>query len=124
MMVLPGDDWAATLRHEFESEDGTFLQMLRDDEHWDKQAFYELASAMRVCCHENAEQDDFERWLALGFFYIPAYVRAWTSRPEFPRPQEAYWRRATDLLEEFSHWFFWGEAPYDEGDIDLDEVLS
>lgn len=113
------DDWRDTLRSEFQAEDGSFLAIAQDECRWDKDAFRDLVEAMRDCCVRCAEDEQLDRWMAHGFFYIPAFVRAWTQQPGFDRPGEAYWQRAIALLEVLSHWFFWGEPPTQEGDMDV-----
>lgn len=112
-------DWRETLRCEFQAEDGSFLGIAQDERRWDKDAFRELIEAMRDCCVCCADDEQLDRWMAHGFFYVPAFVRAWTSQPEFQRPGGEYWQRATNLLEVLSHWFFWGEPPTQEGDVDV-----
>lgn len=37
----------------------------------------------------------------------------------FQRPGASYVARANELLEVFSHWFFWGEPPTHDGVVDL-----
>lgn len=118
------EDWRTILQREFDSDAGSFIATLRDESHWDRDLFRELVVAMRDCCLFSAEETQFDRWVALGFFYVPAFVRAWTQQADFPRPPVPYWRRAIELLEELSHWFFWGECPCDDGDVDFGLVLS
>lgn len=113
------EDWREILRREFQAEDGSFLAIAQDERTWDKDAFRDLVEAMRDCCVRCAEDEQLDRWMAHGFFYIPAFVRAWTQQPGFDRPDEAYWQRAINLLEVLSHWFFWGEPPTQEGDVDV-----
>lgn len=113
------EDWRATLRHEFQAGDGSFLAIAQDERRWDKAAFRELIEAMRDCCTRCAEDEQLDRWMAHGFFYVPAFVRAWTQQDGFLRPDDEYWQRAINLLEVFSHWFFWGEPPTQEGDVDV-----
>jgi hypothetical protein len=118
-MAATVEDWWTTLRREFEADEGSFLQIAQSEARWDKAAFRDLVEAMRECCIANAEMPQLPRWMALGFFYVPAFVRAWTQQPDFERPAEAYWQRAIELLEILSHWFFWGEPPTRDGGVDV-----
>ena len=113
------EDWRETLRREFQADDASFLAIAQVEQHWDKAAFRELIEAMRDCCVRCAEDEQLERWMAHGFFYVPAFVRAWTQQTGFDRPDDAYWQRAINLLEVLSHWFFWGEPPTQMGDVDV-----
>ena len=117
-------DWRLILRREFAGDDEGFITRLQQDLIWDRVAFQELVLSMREACLLCAEDEELERWVAHGFFYLPAFVRAWTQQDDFPRPELEYWRRALTALEELSHWFFWGEPMGDNEDIDpawLDE---
>ena len=113
------DDWLEILQREFQADEGSFLSIAQVERRWDKVAFRELIEAMRDCCVRCAEDQRLDRWMAHGFFYVPAFIRAWTQQPEFERPSDEYWQRAVDLLEVLSHWFFWGEPPTQEGDVDV-----
>lgn len=111
--------WRESLRHEFQAEDASFLAIAQEERRWDKEAFRELVEAMRDCCVRCSEDERLDRWMAHGFFYVPAFVRAWTQQPDFDRPDDPYWERAINLLEVLSHWFFWGEPPTQAGDVDV-----
>ena len=113
------EDWREVLRREFQAEDGSFLATAQGEFRWDKDAFRELIEAMRDCCVVCGEDEQLERWMAHGFFYVPAFIRAWTQQEGFDRPGDAYWQRAINLLEVLSHWFFWGEPPTERGDVDV-----
>ena len=113
------DDWLEILQREFQADEGSFLSIAQVERRWDKVAFRELIEAMRDCCVRCAEDQRLDRWMAHGFFYVPAFIRAWTQQPEFERPSDEYWQRAVDLLEVLSPWFFWGEPPTQEGDVDV-----
>lgn len=113
------EDWWKILHREFRAEDGGFLAIAQAELRWDKNAFRELVEAMRDCCIRCAEDELLDRWMAHGFFYVPAFIRAWSQQDGFERPDKAYWLRAIELLESLSHWFFWGEPPTEEGDIDI-----
>jgi hypothetical protein len=119
MMNSDWNDWRKVLRREFEAEDGSFLATAQAEYRWDQNAFRELIEAMRDGCVRCAEDDQLDRWMAHVFFYVPAFIRAWTQQEGFDRPDDAYWQRAINLLEALSHWFFWGEPPTKDGDIDV-----
>lgn len=119
MTTSTSDGWKETLRREFRAEDNRFLAIAQVERRWDKVAFREMVEAMRDACVRCADEDRLDRWMAHGFFYVPAFVRAWTRQPEFSRPQGDYWDRAIHLLEVLSHWFFWGEPPTQDGDVDV-----
>ena len=119
MMPTALEDWRDVLRREFQADDGSFLAIAQEERRWDKDAFRELVEAMRDCCVRCSEDEQLERWMAHGFFYVPAFIRAWSQQDGFDRPNDTYWRRAIELLEVLSHWFFWGEPPTHEGDVDV-----
>lgn len=112
-------DWRDVLKREFQADQGTFLAIAQDERRWDKQAFRDLVEVMRDCCVRCSEDEQLDRWMAHGFFYVPAFVRAWSCQDDFERPEENYWHRALELLEVLSHWFFWGEPPTQDGDVDV-----
>ena len=118
-MTTTLNDWREVLQHEFEAADGSFLATAQGELRWDKDAFRELIEAMRDGCVRCAEEEQLDRWMAHGFFYVPAFIRAWSQQEDFERPDDAYWQRAIHLLEVLSHWFFWGEPPTQEGDVDV-----
>ena len=111
-------NWRFILRREFAGDDEGFISRLQQDVIWDRESFREMVIAMREACLLYAADEELERWVAHGFFYVPAFVRGWTNQPEFPRPEANYWRGALAVLEELSHWYFWGDPPSDVGDID------
>ncbi len=80
------NDWQATLKSEFKAEEGSFLIQLRPGLEWNKEAFRRLVAVMRACCQECEGKDSFERWLANGFWFIPPFVKDWTTHEAFPRP--------------------------------------
>ncbi len=118
-MATAKNDWREVLRREFEAEDGSFLATAQGEFRWDQNAFRELIEAMRDACVRCAEEELIYRWMAHGFFYVPAFIRAWTQQEDFDRPDDAYWRQAINLLEALSHWFFWGEPPTQDGNVDV-----
>ena len=113
------NDWRETLRREFQGDDGSFLAIAQEEHRWDKDAFRELIESMRDGCVRCSEDDHLDRWMAHGFFYVPAFIGAWSQHEEFEPPDERYWLRAIHLLEVLSHWFFWGEPPTQDGNVDV-----
>lgn len=118
-MAYSLNDWREVLRREFDADDGSFLAIAQGEFRWDPDAFRELIEAMRDGCVRCAEEEQLDRWMAHGYFYVPAFIRAWTQQEDFDRPDGAYWQRAINLLESFSHWFFWGEPPTQDGNVDV-----
>ncbi len=111
-----GTDYRTELRQEFEAADGSFLLRLRCQLEWDGAAFSRLVTAMEACCQETAGADSLERWQAELFWYIPDFVRSWTTHPNFPRVHpEEYYEQAYQRLDDLAFWYFMGESPY-EGD--------
>jgi hypothetical protein len=54
-----------------------------------------------------------DRWMAEGFWYVPSFVRDWTTHPNFPRIHNAeYYQKAYQRLDDLAYWFFFGESPY------------
>jgi hypothetical protein len=101
------------LKNEFEAGTASFLIRLRSDLEWDKEAFSRLISAMQKCCELQDESETVERWLAQGFWYIPAFVRNWTTHPDFPRPHpKSYYEQAYERPDDLAFWFFFGGSPY------------
>lgn len=101
------------LRNEFEAGDGSFLITIRPNMIWDVQAFDRLSKAMEDYCRAHDGSQTLERWVAEGFWYVPGFVRNWTTHPEFPRPLAAIcydiaYRRLDDLAD----WYFLGSNPY------------
>lgn len=105
----------AVLRREFELGDGSFVIRLRGDLEWDRGAFTRLERAMRAACERIQGQDKLDRWLALGFYYVPRFVRDWTAHPDFPRPHpRQYYEDCLRRLDDLADWFFHGEHMYQE----------
>jgi hypothetical protein len=86
-MIWLVDDALVVLRQEFEAGTGSFLLGLRPGLVWDRGAFTRLERAMRVVCERTQDDETLERWMAEGFYYVPRFVRDWTTHPNFPRPQ-------------------------------------
>lgn len=98
------------LRNEFEAGDGSFLITIRANMIWNVDAFDRLSKAMEQYCQETSGTSaQLERWLAQGFWYVPDFVRDWTSHPNFPRALPAtYYESAYRQLDELAFWFFFG----------------
>ena len=105
-----------TLKHEFEARDDSFLLQLRTQMKWDKASFSRLVLTMKIYCQNEVGAELVERWIAMGFWYIPQFTRDWTTHPNFPRVHsEDYYQKAYRLLDDLAYWFFMGESPYEEG---------
>jgi hypothetical protein len=118
-MTAALDHWRDVLQREFAAADGSFLAIAQEELRWDKDAFRELLEAMRDGCIRCADDERLDRWMAHGFFYVPAFVRAWSLQPGFERPDDAYWSRAIALLETLGHWYLWAEPPTPDGNVDV-----
>ena len=54
--------------------------------------------------------------MANGFWYVPSFVREWTTHPNFPRVHSTeYYQKAYERLDDLAYWFFYGESPYLNG---------
>lgn len=109
------DDYEATLRSEFDAEDGSFLLQLRCDLEWDREAFARLVTAMEACAAAHAGRETIERWVAEGFWYVGWFVPEWSRHKNFPRPEVAYHQRACQRLWDLSWWLFTGNHPREGG---------
>ena len=109
-------EYLSVLRNEFEAGEGSFLIQLRPHLVWDRASFTRLIAAMQQCCEESSKADTLERWMAEGFWYVPRFVRDWTTHPAFPRVHPAaYFEKAYQRLDNLAYWFFFGESPYVDG---------
>jgi hypothetical protein len=110
------DDVEVVLRHEFNAGEGSFLLGLRGvGLEWDRAAFTRLERAMRAVCGQVQGQDRLDRWMAEGFYYVPRFVRDWTTHPNFPRPQpQQYHEDCLQRLDDLADWFFHGYHMYQE----------
>jgi hypothetical protein len=107
------DNYLGILSNEFEAGSDSFISKLRPDLNWDKAAFTRLTTAMKVCCERQSSAEQIERWIARGFWYIPRFVREWTTHPNFPKPYPIeYYDRAYERLDDLGFWFFFGQSPY------------
>lgn len=101
------------LRQEFGAGEGGFLLGLRPEFVWDRGAFTRLERAMRAVCQRTQDDDTLERWMAEAFYYIPRFVRDWTTHPNFPRPQpQQYHDDCLRRLDDLADWFFHGRHMY------------
>jgi len=103
------------LRNEFGADDGSFLIRLRVHLTWDRDAFTRVITAMQTYCEQSDHPDTLERWIAEGFWFIPRFVRDWTTHENFPREHAAeYYERAFERLDDLAYWYFMGESPYED----------
>ena len=110
------DNYLLVLRNEFEAGEGSFLIQLRPHLEWNKASFSRLVAAMQKCCQEYSDADSLDRWMAQGFWYVPWFVRDWTTHESFPRIHAAgYYDKAYQRLDDLAYWFFFGESPYEKG---------
>lgn len=112
------EDYLQVLRDEFGAGESIdyFVIQIRVHLNWDKASFTRLITAMERCCEEYSGTDSLERWMANGFWYVPQFVRDWTTHPDFPQEHEPeYYQQAYQRLDDLAYWFFWGESPYQEG---------
>jgi len=109
------NDYLEILSNEFEAGPDSFLIKLRPDLVWDRIAFTRLTDAMRACC-ERQSGTDVERWIARGFWYVPRFVREWTTHPDFSKTEPTkYYDDAYQLLDDLAFWFFFGKSPNERG---------
>ncbi|KAM3091698.1 hypothetical protein ACKFKF_32730 [Phormidesmis sp. 146-12] len=107
------DNYLTILKKEFEAEEGSFLIQLRPDLTWNKAAFARLTLVMQACCEEYSQTATLDRWIAQGFWYIPSFVRDWTTHPNFPQIHTPeYYEQSYQELDDLAYWFFMGESLY------------
>jgi hypothetical protein len=107
--------WLEILRQEFVEGEDSFCLQLRINLAWDKKAFSRLTAAMLQCCKSMAQDEMLPRWLAEGFWYIPQFVRNWTTHPawkETTQTEPQYYEDAYQRLDDLAYWFFIGESSY------------
>ncbi len=110
------DDYLTVLQNEFEAGEGSFLIQIRPDLNWDKTSFTRLISAMQTHCEHSGHLEKLDRWIAQGFWYIPDFVRTWTTHPNFPRVHtQEYYDQAYERLDNLAYWYFFAESPYVDG---------
>jgi hypothetical protein len=114
-MIWLVDDALVFLRQEFEAGEGSFLLRLRPELVWDRGAFTRLERAMRAVCERTQDDHTLDRWMAEGFYYVPRFVRDWTTHPNFPRPQpQPYHDDCLERLDDLADWFFHGWHAYQQ----------
>ena len=107
------ENYLDILEQEFKAEDDSFLDQLRNDLKWDEIAFSRLVEAMISHCEKHSQDKKVERWIAEGFWFIPTFVRDWSSHENFPRLfPDKYYIKACNLLDELAFWFFMGTNPW------------
>lgn len=110
------EDSMAILKNEFEAGEGSFLIKLRPGLEWDKAAFNRLTSAMKRCAEGTSSEPKLERWVAEGFWYVPRFVREWSTHPDFPKVHsDEYFNKAFTRLDDLAYWYFMGHSPYQDG---------
>lgn len=109
-------DYLPVLRNEFEAGEGSFLIQIRPELEWHKPSFTRLITVMQKCCEEHSKSKKLDRWMANGFWYIPIFVREWTTHSSFPQVHgPEYYQQAYQRLDDLAYWFFFGESPYEQG---------
>ena len=100
------------LECEYEKSENSFLLKLRPNMIWDKDSFLELVTAMQICCENYKSKDTIEKWIANGFWYVPQFIRDWTSHPNFPKIYSSrYYEKAYNLLDDLASYFFLAAHP-------------
>lgn len=100
------------LSTEDEDCEDTFLIQVRAKLKWDKELFLILVAEMQNCCQRYESKDLIEKWIAEGFWYIPQFVRDWTTHPNFPKQySEEYYEKAFSLLDDLAFYFFTSSNP-------------
>jgi hypothetical protein len=108
------EDFMTILKNEFDAGEGSFLIKLRPNLEWDKDAFNRLATAMKLYAESKSNEPKLERWVAEGFWFVPRFVREWTTHPNFPKVHAAdYYERAFTRLDDLAYWYFMGQSPYE-----------
>jgi hypothetical protein len=109
-------DFMIILRNEFDASEGTFMIKLRPNLEWDKAAFNRLTAAMKLCAESKSSDAKLERWVAEGFWFVPRFVREWTTHANFPKVHTAdYYEKALTQLDDLAYWYFRGQSPYESG---------
>ena len=119
------DDWLSVLRNEFEAGEGSLLIKIRGDLAWDVDAYNRLVTAMEACCRAKSGDEQTERWIADGFWYMSWFVRDWTSHPNFPRRRpDEYYEAANVYLFNLAFWFFTDSSPWNDDGMSARRELS
>lgn len=104
------------LEEEFGLNEESFLAKLRLQFIWDKEAFFRLTEAMKVCCIEMGKEETLPRWICIGFFYLSHVVRDIVETGHYRRKySKKYYQKAFRRLEDLANWFFHGRSPYLNG---------
>jgi hypothetical protein len=73
---------------------------------------------MRAACERVQGQEQVDRWMAEGFYYVSRFVRDWTAHPNFPRPRpRTYYEDCLERLDDLADWFFHGRHMYQEPQV-------
>lgn len=114
-MNVTAENYLSILKSEFDAAKDSFLIKLRSNLEWDKDAFSRLTSAMQMYCKRRIKSEIVECWLAQGFWFIPGFVRDWTSHSNFPRVHsQDYYENAYRRLDDLAWWFFMGDSPHSD----------
>ena len=106
----------AVLKNEFEAGAGSFFIKLRPGLEWDKAAINQLTAAMKCCAEIKSNDTKLDRWLAEGFWFVPRFVREWTTHPNFPKVySDEYYTKAFSQLDDLAYWYFMGQSPFENG---------
>jgi hypothetical protein len=108
----------AILKAEFEGADGSFLTVARSELRWDAAAFRQLTAAMFDVASKFRGAESIDHWIAHGFWFCDTWVREWTSHPNFPRPEKAYYETSLELLHDLAYLLFVGESPYQDDTLE------
>ena len=119
------DDWLSVLRNEFEAGEGSLLIKIRGDLAWDVDAYNRLTAAMEACCRAKIGEEQVDRWVAEGFWYMSWFVKNWTTHPNFPRrrPSE-YYEAAYEYLDGLAYWFFVDDPTWNDAGLQTRAELT
>ncbi len=102
------EDWESVLREEFNAEDDSFLLVLRVRLIWDETAFQRLTEVMAAACAATQGDDQVDRWLADGFWYLSWFPRSWVGHPSLRHDGDR--KSELEQLDALAAWFFGGES--------------
>ena len=120
------EDAMKLLKAQFDAVPGSFLDLLRTEFIWDKDEYAKLLKAMVQIAEEFTNIELLPRWLSFGFWYIPDFVRTWTTHPSWENyinADKEYFDRARQRLYDVAYWFFVGKSIYKDQDKNLDAII-
>ena len=106
------------LKAEFEGADGSFLTLARCELRWDAVAFKRMTGAMFDVACKIRGAESIDHWVAHGFWFCDTWVRDWTSHPDFPKPEKAYYDSSLRLLHDLAYFLFLGQSPYQDNTLE------